>query len=38
MLSNAEWLNSIKEKAQVSNITIDEAMERDIDWILDNRR
>ena len=33
MLSNTEWLNSIKEKAQKSNITIDEAMERDIDWI-----
>lgn len=38
MLNNPQWLNSVKEKAQASNITIDEAMERDIDWILDNYR
>ena len=34
MLSNPEWLNAVKEKAKASNITIDEAIERDIDWIL----
>lgn len=32
--NNPEWLNSIKEKAKASNITLDEAIERDIDWIL----
>lgn len=34
MLSNQEWLNSIKGKATASNIAIDEAIERDIDWII----
>lgn len=34
MMSDGEWLNSIKEKAQAANITIEEAMEKDIDWLL----
>lgn len=37
MLSNPEWLKAIREKAAASNITIEEAMERDIDWMLKNR-
>lgn len=34
---NAEWIHSIKEKAQASNITFEQAMERDIDWMIDNK-
>jgi hypothetical protein len=34
MLENEEWLNSIREKAALSNITIDEAINKDIDWVL----
>ena len=33
MLKNEEWLNSIKKKAETSHISIDEAIERDLDWI-----
>ena len=32
--SNQEWLNSIKAKAKADNITIEAAIERDIDWLL----
>lgn len=34
MLENQEWLNAIREKAALSNITIDEAINKDIDWVL----
>ena len=34
---NAEWINSIKEKAQASNITFEQAMERDIDWMMKDK-
>lgn len=37
MLRNKEWLESIKEKAQRSGITLEEAMERDIDWLLSQK-
>lgn len=33
MMSNPEWLDSVRKKAVDSNITVEEAMERDIDWI-----
>ena len=35
---NQEWLESIKEKAERSQITLDEAIERDIDWLLSQRK
>ena len=38
MLRNQEWLESIKEKAKRSNITLEEAMERDIDWLLSQKQ
>ena len=38
MLRNKEWLESIKEKAQRSGITLEEAMERDIDWLLSRKQ
>lgn len=34
MVANKEWLQSIREKAIANGITIDEAMEIDIDWML----
>ena len=33
---NQEWLNSIREKAVNAGISLDEAIERDIDWMLNN--
>lgn len=33
MLMNKEWLASIREKAKASNISVEEAIERDLDWI-----
>lgn len=36
MMENPEWMNSIREKAQSAQITIEEAMEKDIDWLLQN--
>lgn len=38
MLRNQEWLESIKEKAKRSNISLEEAMERDIDWLLSQKQ
>lgn len=35
---NQEWLESIKEKAKRSQIPLDEAIERDIDWLLSQRK
>lgn len=32
--NNQDWLNSIKAKAKADNITIEAAIERDIDWML----
>ncbi len=34
IINNQEWLNSIKGKAQAANISLEEAIERDIDWLL----
>lgn len=31
---NKEWLESIKEKAKTQHITLDEAIEKDIDWLI----
>ncbi len=36
MMSDGEWLNSIKEKASAAGITVEEAMEKDIDWLIEN--
>ena len=38
MFRNQEWLESIREKAKRSEITIEEAMERDIDWLLNQKQ
>lgn len=38
MFRNQEWLASIREKAKRSEITIEEAMERDIDWLLNQKQ
>ena len=32
--NNQEWLNSIKGKAEAANLSLEEAIERDIDWLL----
>lgn len=34
VFENTEWLESIKEKAKKQNITLDEAIEKDIDWLM----
>ena len=34
MLRDQKWLTSIKEKAKASNISVEDAIERDLDWIL----
>ena len=36
ILGNGDWLYGIIQKAQADNITIDEAIERDIDWLIQN--
>ncbi len=36
--TNIEWFESIKEKAEKSKITVDEAIERDIDWMLNQKQ
>lgn len=37
IFSNEEWLNSIREKAVNGGVTLDEAIERDIDWMQNNK-
>lgn len=34
VFKNEQWLNSIKEKAKANNITVEEAIERDWEWLL----
>lgn len=34
--SNSQWLEAIKEKARQQGCTIEEAMEKDIDWLIKN--
>ena len=34
--NNPNWLNSIKEKAEAAKITFEEALERDITWMIEN--
>lgn len=34
IFNNPEWLNAIKGKAEAANLSLEEAIERDIDWLL----
>ncbi|MBO4328237.1 MAG: hypothetical protein J5831_02365 [Bacteroidales bacterium] len=36
IVGNEDWLNLIREKARQGGITLDEAIEKDIDWMLAN--
>lgn len=38
MHRNQEWFASIKEKAEKWGVSVDEAMERDIDWLLSQKQ
>ena len=36
MLHNPEWLDLIREKAAKAGVPVEEAMEKDIDWLIQN--